>query len=405
MECYLNLDAIDIRSFAGTGFQNVYFIKNTLWRVISINNYLVGGNKSTKVTLLKVIEKLTNDCGAIPTFTNTGLMTWVDAGTGASTNVTGVGFKPDWVLIKCRSQDVTDHVLFDRVRGAGQRLVSGDFGDEETQTGIMSAFVTDGVTVGTGGASNGSSRTYAMWNWLAGGSASSNSNGSITSNVSANQTAGFSIVTYTGTGSNATVGHGLGSVPRFIVTKDRDSGSSYGWYTYHASQGATKNLYFHTADSEVTSSDRWQDTTPTSSVFYVGTNGGVNGSSSGMLAYCFAEKKGYSKFGTYKGTGNADGAFVYTGFRPAWVLFKRTNGNGNWQLIDDKRLGYNPESRTFYINNQLSEQDETDADILSNGFRLTNTGSDGNGSGDTYVYLAFAHSPFVNSNGEPNKAR
>ena len=117
------------------------------------------------------------------------------------------------------------------------------------------------------------------------------------------------------------------------------------------------------------------------------------------------KKKGYSKFGTYKGTGNADGAFVYTGFRPAWVLFKRTNGNGNWQLIDDKRLGYNPESRTFYINNQLSEQDETDADILSNGFRLTNTGSDGNGSGDTYVYLAFAHSPFVNSNGVPNNAR
>ena len=326
-------------------------------------------------------------------------------GTGSSTNVTGVGFNPDWVWIKCRSHDVTDHVLFDRVRGAGQRLVSGDFGDEETQTGIMSAFVTDGVTVGTGGASNGSSRTYAMWNWLAGGSASSNSNGTITSNVSANQTAGFSIVTYTGTGSNATVGHGLGSVPRFIVTKDRDSGSSYGWYTYHASQGATKNLYFHTADSEVTSSDRWQDTTPTSSVFYVGTNGGVNGSSSGMLAYCFAEKKGYSKFGTYKGTGNAEGAFVYTGFRPAWVLFKRTNGNGNWQLIDDKRLGYNPESRTFYINNQLSEQDETDADIFSNGFRLTNTGSDSNGSGDTYVYLAFAHSPFVNSNGVPNNAR
>ena len=326
------------------------------------------------------------------------------SGTGATHNVTGVGFKPDWVWIKERNNAVSPRV-FDVNRTATKRMFPNNGDAESTQSNSLTSFDSDGFTLGDAGAVNGSSDTYVAWNWLGANGTASNSNGSITSNVSANQTAGFSIVTYTGTGSNATVGHGLGSVPRFIVTKDRDSGSSYGWYTYHASQGATKNLYFHTADSEVTSSDRWQDTTPTSSVFYVGTNGGVNGSSSGMLAYCFAEKKGYSKFGTYKGTGNAEGAFVYTGFRPAWVLFKRTNGNGNWQLIDDKRLGYNPESRTFYINNQLSEQDETDADILSNGFRLTNTGSDGNGSGDTYVYLAFAHSPFVNSNGVPNNAR
>ena len=153
-------------------------------------------------------------------------------GTGVSRDVTGVGFDPDWVWIKCRSHGTTDHVLFDRVRGAGQRLVSNDTSAEETQTGIMSAFVTDGVTVGTGNASNGLSRTYAMWNWLAGGTASSNTDGSITSSVSANTTAGFSIVSYTGTGANSTVGHGLNSSPQMVICKNRDSGS-VGWSSWH----------------------------------------------------------------------------------------------------------------------------------------------------------------------------
>ena len=324
-------------------------------------------------------------------------------GTGSSTNVTGVGFDPDWVWIKCRSHDVTDHVWFDRVRGAGQRLVSGDTGAEETQTGIMSAFVTDGVTVGTGGASNGSSRTYAMWSWLAGGSASSNSNGSITANVSANQTAGFSIVSYTGNGSNSTIGHGLGAVPKWIIVKVRDASNN--WIVQHSSLGATKRLLLDGTQASASASTFFNNTDPTSSVFSVGTEDVTNNNGNTYIAYCFAEKKGYSKFGSYTGNGNSDGTFVYTGFRPAWILFKRTNDTGNWQLIDDKRLGYNPESRTFYPNNQLSEQDETDADIFSNGFRLTNTGTDGNGSGDTYMYAAFAHSPLVNSKGVPNNAR
>tara|TARA_Y100000114_G_scaffold154437_1_gene176463 strand:+ start:90 stop:1478 length:1389 start_codon:yes stop_codon:yes gene_type:complete len=451
-------------------------------------------------------------------FFNTVLYT----GTGSSTNVTGVGFNPDWVWIKCRSHGTTDHVLFDTVRGAGQRIVSNSNGAEETQTGIMSGFVTDGVTVGTGGASNGSSRTYAMWNWLAGGTApaitysvkvvsdsgnkyrfddfgtsavtldlqeggtytfdqsdssnsghplrfsttsdgthgggseyttgvtttgtpgssgaktvitvsasaptlyyycsshsgmggqantnstfgSSNFSGSIQTKVSANTSSGFSIVSWTGTGSNTTIGHGIGSVPKFLVTKNRDS-STFGWYTYQASLGNSKNLYFHSTDSQVSGSSRWNDTTPTSSVFTVGTNSGTNGSSDDMIAYVFAEKKGFSKFGSYVGNGQSgiNGTYVYTGFRPSWILLKNATSTGNWQLIDDKRLGYNSESRTFYINNQLEEQDETDADIFSNGFKLTSSGTDVNGTGDTYVYYAFAHSPFVNSNGVPTNAR
>lgn len=333
-------------------------------------------------------------------FFNTVLYT----GNGSTQSITGVGFQPDWTWIKSRGTE--SHALFDVVRGATKQLPTDTYDDEETVAASLTSFNSDGFSLGSYSRVNQSSVNFVSWNWLAGGSASSNSNGSITSNVSVNQTAGFSIVTYTGTGSNATVGHGLGSVPRFIVTKDRDSGSNYGWYTYHASQGPTKNLYWHTADSEVTSSDRWQDTTPTSSVFYVGTNGGVNGSSSGMLAYCFAEKKGYSKFGSYKGTGNSVGAFVYTGFRPAWVLLKRINGTQNWALFDNKLRPGNGDGNNFlYVDINNGQDSSTDFDMLSNGFKTRTASNLMNGSGDTYVYLAFAHSPFVNSNGVPNNAR
>jgi len=317
-------------------------------------------------------------------------------GTGSTTNITGVGFNPDLVWIKCRSNAVTDNVLFDRVRGAGQRLVSNDTGAEETQTGIMSAFVTDGVTVGGGDASNGSSKTYVMWNWLAGGSASSNTDGSITSSVSANTTSGFSIVSYTGTGSTATIGHGLGSAPKMIIVKNRSAVEE--WGVYHVSNGNTHVQYLNTTGAKSDDAGFWNDTTPTSSVFTVGNSTRVNQSGSAMIAYCFAEKQGYSKFGSYTGNGNADGTFVYTGFKPAFVMLKKTSGTGNWQMFDDKRVGYNPDNDVLRAN--LSNTECTSCvkiDTLSNGFKLRNTDGDGNTSGGTYIYMSFASEPFTTS--------
>ena len=242
------------------------------------------------------------------------------------------------------------------------------------------------------------------WNWKAGGSASSNSDGDISTNVSLNSTAGFSIVSYSGNGSSGqTVGHGLGVTPDVIITKNRSI--SEVWRTWHTElSGQNYKLQL-----DLTNGEDGTGTTvfngQSSSTFTVGTDPSVNGNGNNIIAYCFKGIQGYSKFGTYTGNGNANGAFVYTGFRPAFVLFKRKNGSGNWQLLDDKRTGFNSENHTSYPNSNLADQDETDANLLSNGFNLTNTGTDGNGSGDTYVYLAFAHSPFVNSKGVPTNAR
>jgi hypothetical protein len=213
-------------------------------------------------------------------------------------------------------------------------------------------------------------------------------------------------VTTTGTGSAATIGHGIGAAPKMIIGKRRDSGSS-NWRVFNSNLSSNSHIIFlDTTDAEQSgNSATWNNTAPTSTVFSVAGSGDVNASSGTFVFYCFAEIKGYSRFGKYSGNGNADGRFVYTGFKPAFVIFKRTSGTGNWQLLDNKRTGFNPENHTLYPNSTLADQDETDGDILSNGFKLRNTGTDGNGSGSTYIYMAFAESPFVNSNGIPNNAR
>ena len=324
-------------------------------------------------------------------------------GTGSTTNITGVGFNPDLVWIKCRSNAVTDNVLFDRVRGAGQRLVSNDTGAEETQTGIMSAFVTDGVTVGGGDASNGSSKTYVMWNWLAGGSASSNTDGSITSSVSANTTSGFSIVSYTGTGSTATIGHGLGSAPKMIIVKNRSAVEE--WGVYHVSNGNTHVQYLNTTGAKSDDAGFWNDTTPTSSVFTVGNSTRVNQSGSAMIAYCFAEKQGYSKFGSYTGNGNADGPFIYTGLKPAFILTKNASGGNNWTMCDNKRNTYNPNNVVLNPNVSTIEANNNPIDYLSNGFKIRGTEGNTNTSGNTYIYMAFAEAPLVGTNNVPATAR
>ena len=315
--------------------------------------------------------------------------------------------QPDWTWIKSRtgSESTQQHYLYDSVRGATKYLQSSTLNAEGTKSNGLSAFASDGFTVGDDNANNASSSTYVAWNWKAGGSASSNGNGSITSSVSVSTDAGFSIVSYTGTGSNATVGHGLGAVPSMIITKARTP-SGRSWGVYHASLGNTKNLYLDGNDAVSTGGTFWNSTTPTSSVFSVGTAGDSNGSTYTLIAYCFAEKKGYSKFGSYTGNDNADGTFIYTGFAPAWVMIKRTNSTNDWLILDRKRNTINPSDERLLANSSnAASTANTMVDFLSNGFKPRSTYGGINGASDNFIYMAFAESPFVNSNGIPNNAR
>ena len=329
------------------------------------------------------------------------------AGNGSSQSITLDGsenMQPDWVWIKSRT-DTRKHNLYDVDRGTNKRLVSNaDSAEDEPDSNAgVNAFNSDGFTVGSETDVNGSSRNFVAWNWLAGGSASSNSDGSITSSVSANTTAGFSIVTYTGTGSAATVGHGLGAVPKMFWTKRRDNNES--WGVYHHTQGAGKFLRLESTNAVDTSSTLWNNTTPTSSVFSIAVGGIANTSSGTYVAYCFAEKKGYSKFGSYTGNASTDGTFVYTGFKPAFLIVKNTaTSPTDWIMIDNKRPGYN-ENLPMQPNKTDAEGSSATADLLSNGFKVRNQYGGFNGSGAITIYMAFAESPFVNSNGIPTNAR
>jgi hypothetical protein len=322
-------------------------------------------------------------------------------GTGASLANTGVGFQPDFTWIKGRS-GTTEHVLTDSVRGVTKELSSNDNGAEETVAQGLTAFGTDGFTVGTDGSYNTSSATYASWNWKAGTSftndASATGVGSIDSAGSVNTDAGFSIIRYGGTGSLGTVAHGLGVAPSFIAFKRLDTTGN--WVNYHKSIGATKYLRFDGTQAEITASDEFNDTEPTSTVFTVETDGAVNASgTNNMIAYCFAEVKGFSKFGSYTGNGSADGTFVYTGFKPAFVMLKSSSsGAVGWITHDNKRIGFNPNNYYVEPNNTNAESADTDKILLlSNGFKLISTSASWNSSGGTYIYMAFAEQPFVTS--------
>jgi len=341
---------------------------------------------------------------AYTTIDNPGLFfnTITYSGNGSNPRtLTGVGFQPDWVWQKNRT-DSNGHTLADAVRGANKTLSSDGTGAEVTDKsdGHLDAFTSDGFTVGAGSSSdarvNDGSHTYVAWNWLAGGSTSSNSDGDITSTVSVNTIAGFSIVSYTGTGSNATVGHGLGVAPSLIINKCRSA--TQNWATYHAGIGATKAVFLDGTDAATTSSSYFNDTAPTSSVFTVGNSGDTNKSSQTHISYCFAEKQGYSKFSTYEGNGNADGTFVYTGFRPAFVITKRADtGGDNWHILDNKRDIDNPAEQVLQTNDAGAEATTSTSkiDFLSNGFKLRGTGASINTSGLTYIYIAFAEHPFA----------
>ena len=258
---------------------------------------------------------------------------------------------------------------------------------------FLTSYNTDGFTVGTSTGTNGSGSTYVAWNWKAGGTAVSNTAGTITSSVSANPTAGFSVVTYTGTGSAATVGHGLGAAPKVIAIKNRTSANS--WPVYHSSLGNTQLIVLDLTNAASTSSVYWNNTSPTTSVFTIGTAGSLNTNTSNYVAYCFADVEGYSKFGSYTGNGSADGPFTFTGFRPAYVLIKRTDAAGTWIIKDTSRNVYNTATSNLYPNLSNAEDNyaTVELDMISNGFKLRGTAADQNASGGTYIYMSFAEVP------------
>jgi len=326
--------------------------------------------------------------------------TKVYTGTGSSLALTGVGFQPDWTWIK-RRNGTAYHWLIDAVRGSTKAIYSNGTEAEQTQSQGITSFDSDGFTLGTNSDVNGSSDTYASWNWLGANGTASNTDGSITSTVSANTTSGFSIVSYTGTGANATVGHGLGVAPKMIIVKDRSAAKN--WTVYHIGVGNDKDILLDVTNTENTST-AWNNTTPTSSVFSIGTLGNVNTSSNNYIAYCFADVQGYSKFGSYTGNGNADGTFVYTGFKPAWILIKHsgggTAGGESWNLQDVKRSTYNPSIISLFPNTTDADNSTTNnsLDILSNGFKVRTVDNRLNNSGATYIYMAFAEEPLVGDN-------
>ena len=324
-------------------------------------------------------------------------------GTGASLAVTngatGQSFQPDFVWVKGRS-GATDNALYDSVRGVQNQLESNNTDAETAEATGLTAFGSNGFTVGALAQMNTSAATYVGWQWKAGGAAVTNTAGSISSQVSANTTSGFSVVTYTGTGSAATIGHGLGVVPSMVIVKNRDAADA--WQVYHAANTAnpeTDYLVLNTTAATADAADRWNDTLPTSTVFSIGNGVEVNTNTEKYVAYCWAPIAGYSAFGSYAGNASTDGPFVYTGFRPRFVLLKIFSGNtANWVIIDSAR-------NTFNVANLMLNPDASDAeftttmmDFLSNGFKLRSSATTLNGSGCNYIYMAFCENPFKYAN-------
>lgn len=328
-------------------------------------------------------------------------------GDGTSSNaITGVGFQPDLLWIKQRSA-VRSHQLMDAVRGASVRLLSDSTAAESSSA--LTSFDSDGFTVdgSTLNGTNASGGTFVSWNWKADNtSGSSNTDGSITSTVSANTSSGFSIVTFTGTGSNATVGHGLGAAPKCMWLKGRSGATQ--WNIYNASLGANKHLNFDSDEAEQSYTNRFNDTDPTSTVFTVGTDAETNPSGGTMVAYCFAPVKGFSAFGKYTGNASTDGPFVYCGFKPALIILKTSNTIRYWNMQDTARAPYNPADTVLYPNDSAAESDgvsQWSIDFLSNGFKIRSSTAEQNGSGNTIIYMAFAEQTLVGTNGVPATAR
>ena len=329
---------------------------------------------------------------AASTYTGTGATQTI---ANSGNNAGSISFQPDLVWIKSRSA-ATNNNLFDSVRGTTNYLISNSTAAAATNANTLTAFGTTGFTLGSDASALGvnvNAATYVAWQWQAGqGSTSSNTSGSITSTVSVNATAGFSVVTYTTTGSAGTVGHGLGVAPSMIILKNR-SGAVDDWYVYHASLGNTKYLTLDTTAAATTAATWWNSTSPTSTVFSLGSAWSVV---KNYVAYCFAPVAGYSAFGSYTGNGSADGPFIYTGFRPRWVMIKRTDTTDDWIVMDSSRNTYNVANSSLFPNGSFSETTDANRqeDFLSNGFKVRSSPVYINASGGTYIYAAFAENPF-----------
>ena len=327
--------------------------------------------------------------------------------------ITGVGFQPDLVWLKCRPQ-ARNNRLIDVIRGVGKHLESDNTDAEESPSSGLTAFGSDGFTVGDTGGYNNSSENFVAWNWKAGTSftndASSTGIGTIDSAGSFNNDSGFSIVSYTGNNtSGATLKHGLNTAPAMVIVKNRNRTDNRDWVVYHQKlTSASYYIYLNSTAGQAGGSYAgfWNSTAPNSSVITLGSGDtSTNGSSDTYVAYCFAEKQGYSKVGKYVGNGNADGTFVFCGFKPAFILQKRIDSTSNWHIFDNKRETFNPQQRYLLPNASDAEGNAGSWDFLSNGFKIRSSEAWQNNSGGTFIYMAFAESPFVNSNGVPNNAR
>jgi hypothetical protein len=312
-------------------------------------------------------------------------------------SITGVGFQPDWLWIKSRSA-AYNWAVRDVLRGSTVNLRLNSTNADQTQSDSVTSFDSDGFTLGADSSSfvNQNGETYASWNWKANGSSTTTpSGGTITTTASVNTTAAFSVFTYTGNGSAAHIAHGLGVAPTFVAIKGRSNVDN--WFVKHPGLASNEYIYFNSDGAKASGSNVWSNTNPDATKIYIGTDAGVNGSGETYVCYAFAEIKGYSKFGSYTGNGSTSGPFVYTGFRPAFVLMKRTDGSNSWCIFDNKRATANPAQHRVFPDTSDAEVSSTGnaIDILSNGFKGRSSGSTVNNDGGTYIYMAFAEHPFV----------
>jgi hypothetical protein len=323
-------------------------------------------------------------------------------GTGAtqtiSNSANGVSFQPDLVWVKGRS-GATDHAWYDAVRGVQKQLESNTTTAETTETTGLTAFGSTGFTIGALAQMNTSAATYVGWQWNAGGSTVTNTSGSISAQVRANATAGFSVVTFTSTGSSGavTVGHGLGVAPSMVITKERGAIGSWGVYHQGLTTPASQYLNLQTTGAATTNTSYWGNTNPSSTVVTLG-NGTMMALNTTMVMYCFAAVAGYSAFGSYTGNGSADGPFVYLGFRPRFVMIKASSRVADWVVVDTSRSTYNVATAALYPNLSAAEDTGITIDILSNGFKPRAVLTNCNASGETYIYMAFAENPLKFAN-------
>jgi len=348
---------------------------------------------------------ITNGAAYMAATTYTGNGTTTGNTQTISNAVNGASFQPDFVWLKSRSNGTYFHLLLDSVRGVNKTIYSNDTGAEDSVSNVFNSFNSNGFTVAYNSSygqvvSNANTVTYVGWQWKAGGTAVSNTDGTITSTVSANTTAGFSVVTFTAPASgNFSAGHGLGVTPGMVITKVRGRATS--WITWHnrlnsGSPGTTYYIELNTTGGQSTFANVWGSTGVTSSVIGMGVNASCAASDT-IVAYCFAAVAGYSAFGSYTGNGSTDGTFVYLGFRPKFVLFRSTSASRYWVIRDTSRDTFNTSTSDLYPNTTDSTGAGADIDILSNGFKLRATSATFNGSGETYIYAAFAENPFKNA--------